>query len=115
MAKKENEDSIGTQLPILIDRNARDHLSKPIFWIHTTVNDLSKGFQEISTKRIANMINNASWWLETQLGPSCGSFEPFAYVGPKDLRYIVLAVAAIKVGRKVSLACNRGSTQLRPC
>ncbi|KAK3172369.1 hypothetical protein OEA41_005690 [Lepraria neglecta] len=65
--------------------------------------DLSDGFFDVSYKQFADAINHASWWLDSMLGKCNGSFDTFAYAGPKDLRYPVLAVAATKVGRKILL------------
>lgn len=63
--------------------------------------DLSQGFVDITFKQFANAINRAAFWLEGRLGASDGSFAAFAYAGDKDLRYSIMAVAAVKVGRKV--------------
>ncbi|KAI9869696.1 MAG: hypothetical protein M1830_005206 [Pleopsidium flavum] len=65
--------------------------------------DLSKGFTDITYKQFANAINHACWWLESNLGKSNGGFEVFAYAGPKDQRFPILAVAAVKVGRQILL------------
>ncbi|KAL8668541.1 MAG: hypothetical protein Q9168_006833 [Polycauliona sp. 1 TL-2023] len=66
-------------------------------------NDLSQGFLDISFKQFAKAINRAAFWLDDRLGASHGSFETFAYAGDKDLRYAIMAVAAVKVGRKILL------------
>ena len=63
---------------------------------------LSEGFVDVTYKQLANAIDHASWWLDSKLGRCIGSFDTFAYSGPKDLRYPILAVAAAKVGRRVS-------------
>ena len=63
---------------------------------------LSEGFVAITYKQLANAINHASWWLHSELGERDAAFDTFAYAGPKDLRYPILAVAAAKVGRKVN-------------
>lgn len=69
-----------------------------------TSEDLAEGFLDVTYKQLATAINHASSWLDEELG-ICekGSFNTFAYAGPKDLRYPILAVAAVKVGRKVSV------------
>lgn len=71
--------------------------------------DLRQGFRDITFKQFANAISRAAFWLEDRLGVSNGSFEAFAYAGDKDLRYPIIAVAAVKVGRKV---LQRGNTRL---
>ena len=63
--------------------------------------DLSKGFRDISYKDFANAINHASWWLKDQFHGETAPFETIAYAGPGDLLYPILAVAAVKCGKKV--------------
>ena len=63
---------------------------------------LVDGYKDITYRQFADAIDRASWWLESVLGKGVGNFETFAYSGPKDLRYPVLAMAAIKVGKQVS-------------
>lgn len=85
----------------LIDQCAADEPEKLYASVPRNEEDLSQGFKDITYAQLANAINHASWWLDSALGKSNGSFEPFAYVGPKDLMYSILAVAAAKVGRRV--------------
>jgi acyl-coenzyme A synthetase/AMP-(fatty) acid ligase len=63
--------------------------------------DLSKGYQDITYGQFANAINHAAWWLEEQMKANIKYVETIAYAGPKDLRYPVIAVAALKLGKKV--------------
>lgn len=85
----------------LIDQYAADEPEKIYALVPRHEEDLSQGFKDITYAQLANAINHASWWLESTLGKSDGSFETFAYVGPKDLMYPILTVAAAKVGRRV--------------
>ncbi|APA15169.1 hypothetical protein sscle_14g099390 [Sclerotinia sclerotiorum 1980 UF-70] len=72
-------------------------------WVSVPVDeeDISKGYKDITYSQFANAVNHAAHWLVQHLPASQESFEPFAYVGPKDLRYPILAMAAGKVGRVV--------------
>ncbi|MCJ1347965.1 hypothetical protein MMC31_006195 [Peltigera leucophlebia] len=102
----------------LIDQCAADEPEKLYASVPRNEEDLSQGFKDITYAQLANAINHASWWLDSALGKSNGSFEPFAYVGPKDLMYPILAVAAAKVGRRnvdnAALAfCDKGSSAAR--
>lgn len=58
----------------------------------------------ITYAQLANVINGLSWWLVEQLGPGRYDSEPdvLAYVGPNDVRYGALVLAAIKTGYVVS-------------
>ena len=97
-------------LPTVIDHYAKSAPHSVWASIPRDENDLSRGFRDITYREFGNAINHASWWLENNnLGSTISSNngvfqETFAYIGPKDLRYPVLAVAAAKVGKKVSAA-----------
>ena len=66
---------------------------------------LEDGFRDITYQMLALAIDKAAWWLDSVLSSTQTSVSPetFAYSGPNDLRYPVLAVAGIKTGRKVRL------------
>ena len=56
--------------------------------------NLSEELVDVTYKQFANAIDHASWWLDSELGECQCSFDTFAYFGPKDLQYPILAVAA---------------------
>ena len=72
-------------------------------WISLPVNnqDLSAGFRDISFWQLNNAANHAARWLSQALPATTKPFQCFAYSGPKDLRYAILAVAAAKVQKVV--------------
>jgi hypothetical protein len=88
-------------LPKIIDFNAEAHPTK-LYAIFPKSEVLSDGFYDYTYKQFADSINHISWWLDESLGRSEFS-DTFAYIGPKDIRYSILAVAAIKTGRKVRI------------
>ncbi|MCJ1306689.1 hypothetical protein MMC25_000332 [Agyrium rufum] len=59
--------------------------------------DLSKGYRHITYRQYADAINSAATWLETQLGESSKG-QVIPYIGPSDLRYPILTLAALKAG-----------------
>lgn len=63
--------------------------------------NLSLGFKDLTYKQLNNAANHAAYWLSQNL-PSSEPFQCFAYAGPKDLRWPILAVAAAKVQKVVS-------------
>jgi len=68
--------------------------------------DLKVGFRDISYKELANAVNHASWWLRHMIADTTAVFETLAYAGPKDLRYPILALAAVKCGKQVGCLTN---------
>jgi acyl-coenzyme A synthetase/AMP-(fatty) acid ligase len=88
-------------LPKIVDFNAEAHPTK-LYAIFPKFESLSTGLYEFTYKQFADSINYISWWLDESLGKS-QSCDTIAYIGPKDIRYSILAVAAIKTGRKVRI------------
>lgn len=88
-------------VPTLIDERARNDPTK-IFASFPRSKDLADGFLDVSYAQLANAINRASWWLSESMS-NAETREVFAYLGPNDLRYPILLVAAMKCGYQVSL------------
>lgn len=87
-------------LPHIIDERAQSGYSRPFAYIAKSPH-AQDGFEAISYSRLANAINRASWWILNELGPLVDEGEVYAYMGPSDLRYLILVVACMKTGRKV--------------
>ncbi|OJI91484.1 hypothetical protein ASPTUDRAFT_112794 [Aspergillus tubingensis CBS 134.48] len=84
---------------------ARAEANNTPAWVSVPINDqdLSQGFRDISFKELNNAANHAAHWLKQNLPPTSEPFQCFAYAGPKDLRYQILAVAAAKVQKVMVL------------
>lgn len=54
----------------------------------------------ISYAQLANIVNGLATWLIKELGPGQDGLEPnvLTYVGPNDVRYSALVLAATKAG-----------------
>lgn len=64
--------------------------------------DVSQGYEDITFARLNYAISRACKWLMEAVEPHRkAKFEPLAYIGPPDSRYIILAIAAIKTGFQV--------------
>jgi acyl-coenzyme A synthetase/AMP-(fatty) acid ligase len=61
------------------------------------------GYRKITYRMMANAINGMAWWIKSELGES-KRFETLAYFGPWDPRYIIVLLASVKAGYKVSRA-----------
>lgn len=92
-------------LPHVIDERARNRHSRAYASIPLT-NDPRDGFWDVSYAVFANAINRCAIWLRKEIGTS-SSFETLVYIGPQDLRYQILCIAAIKTGHVVSLLSLR--------
>ncbi len=49
---------------------------------------------------MSQAVNVMAWWLEKEIGES-STFETLSYLGPPDLRYAIVFLAAVKCGYKV--------------
>lgn len=61
---------------------------------------VSDGFRDISMLEISRAVNKVAHWLEKVIGRST-AFETISYMGPSDLRYSIIFLAAVKTGYKV--------------
>lgn len=89
-------------LPNLFDAKAKaaKESAVPAYAYVMRTPHVADGFDEVTYPMIANAVNRASWWLVNEVGLAEG--DVFAYMGPSDLRYLVLLLASAKTGRKVS-------------
>lgn len=85
----------------IVDERARTDPQSP--WVSVPVDDqdISKGYKDITYSQFANAVNHAAHWLVQHMPSSQEPFQSFAYAGPKDLRYPILAMAAGKLGKVV--------------
>lgn len=83
----------------VIDERAAAGHSRPYASIAQGGN-FEDGFQDVSYGSFANAINRCAHWLLDRFGCS-SSYETIAYIGPLDLRYNILAMAAVKTGHVV--------------
>lgn len=86
-------------LPQVVDELA---LSDPerVYATFPRSSDLSNGFRDVSMLDMSQAIDRAAHWLEDTAGKST-QFETIAYMGPFDLRYAIIFLAAVKCGYKV--------------
>lgn len=91
-------------IPQIIDELAGANPRK-VFASYPISPNLQDGFRDVNYLQLANAINTCAWWIEGQVGKG-HNFETLAYIGPSDLRYAILTIAAIKAGYKVSPATS---------
>ena len=59
------------------------------------------GIARATYRRFANAANGVAWWLRQSLGLG-QNFDTLAYFGRWNIRYILLLLAAVKAGYKIS-------------
>lgn len=94
--------SYGSRLmPTVVDETAKGHPDLPYAYVPISSN-VGDGFKPVTFSDIATATNYLAAWMEQNLGTST-SFETIAYMGPGDLRYVAVFLAAVKCGYKVSI------------
>lgn len=88
-------------LPVVVDETAKAQPDLPYAYVPTS-NSVSDGFKAVTFSDIATAANYMATWIHHNLGPS-DSFETISYMGLGDLRYVVVFLAAVKCGYKVSV------------
>jgi len=68
-----------------------------------------EGYRSITYGAFANAINGLAHWIRHTLGPPRVENEVLAYIGPNDLRYPALVLAAVKAGYILFLTSPRNS------
>lgn len=94
-------------LPNVIDERGQQQ-PESVFCAIPRGSEVKDGFKDVTFRELANAINRASWFLEETLGKST-NFDTLCYMGPSDLRYSVLAIAAVKTGHKPFWSSPRNS------
>jgi acyl-coenzyme A synthetase/AMP-(fatty) acid ligase len=87
-------------LPCVVDERAAQGHPRPYASIPRTA-DINDGYRDISYETFASAINRCAEWLRARFGEPEVE-ETIAYAGPSDLRYNILALAAVKSGYVVS-------------
>jgi acyl-CoA synthetase (AMP-forming)/AMP-acid ligase II len=84
--------------PVLLDEIAAEDPGRLLYSVAKT-DKMQDGFQDINYKTVANAVNRCAHWLKQTLGTDTPRI--FCYLGPIDLRYIILVMAAPKAGHTV--------------
>lgn len=92
---------IGKRLiPQIIDAYA-EYEPQRIWGTQARSDNISDGFNDITFKQLAHCVNHLAWLMHDQVGAST-NFEAISYIGSADLRYCMVAWAAVKCGYQVS-------------
>ena len=93
-------------LPNIVDGMAKSRPEALYAETPASYSSYDGGYRKITYRDLANAVNGVAWLLNEQLGPG-REFETLAYVGPNDLSYPIVILAAVKTGYKVSLELRR--------
>ncbi|KAF7552329.1 hypothetical protein G7Z17_g4414 [Cylindrodendrum hubeiense] len=83
-------------IPQILDSLAAADPDRIIYSVAKSSN-ISEGLRHVSARSFAKAVDKTAWWLHNQLGKST-TFQTVGYIGPHDLRHILLTYACIKAG-----------------
>ncbi|EFQ26791.1 thioester reductase domain-containing protein [Colletotrichum graminicola] len=96
-------------IPQIIDETARSEPNRELLSVPRS-SDPRDGWKPITFKQIANAVNRVARAIIEKCGtPEPGSFPTLTYIGPGDVRYLIITVACIKAGYKALLTSPRNS------
>lgn len=105
----ESDPERGQLLPAILDRRAQSEPDRVWAKFPVSPSAYDQGFKAATYGQIRNAVNRVAWILAETIGPST-EFDTLAYLGPSDLRYHIVILAAIKTGYKAFLPSPRNST-----
>lgn len=88
-------------LPALVDEIATNDPGR-IFVSIAETSDITDGFRDVDYHSFAKAVDRCAWWLIRQLKEHKIPQTVF-YLGPLDLRYLIIILAAAKAGHLVGL------------
>ncbi|KAI0582200.1 hypothetical protein TUN199_06351 [Pyrenophora tritici-repentis] len=77
--------------------------------------NISEGYRAITFVEVANAVHAVAWWIEQNVGKledvdKIGK-ETLVYIGPNDIRYVVLCLGSIMCGYKMLFPSPRYGAQ----
>ncbi|KAI8623145.1 putative NRPS-like enzyme [Xylariaceae sp. FL1651] len=93
-----------------VDRSARERPDAAYGLWPVEAASHEAGFDTITYSQLANIVNGLAWWIVEQLGHGQNN-EVLTYVGPNDVRFTAMVVAATKAGYVLFLTSPRNSPE----
>ncbi|OJK01627.1 hypothetical protein ASPACDRAFT_1898720 [Aspergillus aculeatus ATCC 16872] len=99
-------------LPHIIDYYAHEEPNR-VFAAIPRSDDIADGFVDIDMRKMAAAVNQVAWWIDENFLLTFNKSPEkrvLAFIGPSDLRFSILLIAAIKCGSKVMFISPRNTS-----
>ncbi|KAI0164569.1 transferase family protein [Xylariaceae sp. FL1272] len=96
-------------IPHIMDTLAVNEPTRTVFSL-AEISGESLSFSHISARKFSQAVDNTAWWLLRKAGRP-NSVQPIGYVGPHDLRHVLLTYACVKVGYAALFLSPKNSTE----
>ncbi|KAF7553528.1 hypothetical protein G7Z17_g3538 [Cylindrodendrum hubeiense] len=95
----------------VLDAVAASDPSRPFIYVPNTSNP-SGGWKPITYSEISQAVDSVAWQITNTYGPGFqGSFPTIAYIGPTDVRYVIMVLGCMKAGYQALLLSPRNSKE----
>ncbi|CAI7678147.1 unnamed protein product [Penicillium pancosmium] len=95
----------------VIDEIASSEPSRPVVFLPRSAN-AEDGWEDLSFGKYANSINRFAQWIVERAGHAKdGDYPTVAYIGPNDIRYLIVLAAPIKAGYKALFISPRNNIE----
>ncbi|KAI1185029.1 transferase family protein [Nemania serpens] len=96
-------------IPQIMDSLAAADPSRTVYSL-AMLSGNSFTYRHITARAFAQAVDKTAWWLQSQTGKP-DSIQTVGYIGPHDLRHILLTYACIKAGYAVLNMSPKNSTE----
>ncbi|KAI0520766.1 transferase family protein [Xylaria bambusicola] len=96
-------------IPQIMDSLAAADPSRTVYSL-AMLSKNSLTYRHITARAFAQAVDKTAWWLQSQAGKP-DSIQPVGYIGPHDLRHILLTYACVKAGYAVLNMSPKNSTE----
>ncbi|KAF5013927.1 hypothetical protein FDECE_102 [Fusarium decemcellulare] len=96
-------------IPQILDSLAAAEPERVIYSVAKS-SDITQGFQHVTARSFARAVDKTAWWLHGQIATST-DIQPVGYIGPHDLRHILLTYACAKVNCTALFLSPKNSTE----
>ncbi|KAM0272547.1 hypothetical protein ACHAQH_008683 [Verticillium albo-atrum] len=96
-------------IPQIMDSLAVAEPERVVFSL-TKLSADSLEFRHISARLFTQAVDKLAWWLHGQVGDS-DLIQPVGYIGPHDLRHVLLTYACVKAGYTALFLSPKNNTE----
>ncbi|KAI1299559.1 hypothetical protein F5Y03DRAFT_248114 [Xylaria venustula] len=96
--------------PHVVDELVRTEPDRECFSFPRSSN-AKDGWKKVTFKQYANAVNHVAHRIIANIGKPSKPFPTIAYIGPNDVRYAVLVLAAVKAGYQALFISPRNSQE----
>ncbi|KAK7418709.1 hypothetical protein QQX98_003727 [Neonectria punicea] len=96
-------------IPQIMDSLAAAEPERTVFSLAAFSGDALQ-FRHVSAAAFTKAIDKAAWWLHNQVGKP-ESIRPVGYIGPHDLRHVLLTYACVKAGYAALFLSPKNNTE----